>query len=480
MCKFKVINALFACLVCLSFSMQPQTPVFAQDIPDQAYVSGLIGHPQTYALSCESRSAVDLAQFWGINISEVTFFNNLPSSDNPDVGFVGSVHGSWGQIPPNPYGVHAPPIANLLLQYSLNANALRGMSWDDLRREIAGGRPVIVWIIGGIWTGTPITYHARDGSSTIVAAYEHTMILIGYDQDYVHLVDSANGYTLTHKVGNFLNSWSVLGNMAVTAQGEKPKPPPNIGGTYTVKPGDFLIRIANQFNVSWQDLAVLNNITYPYIIYPGQVLSLPGNPIPPEPSPTLTSTSLVNGTNTPTIEITPEPTFTPSHSPTPTEQAKTSTPEATENPTPTLTRFPTETLQPTASPQPTQTPNLETYLVKRGDYLMKIARELNLQWREIASLNNLAYPYVLFPGQQLYLPSSGGSTTPIPTSTAISLTPTPQPTSTGNIPETYTVQRGDYLVEIARQFGIKWQALAALNNIPYPYIILPGQELKLP
>ena len=66
-------------------------PVAAAQLPDSATVNGVVGHAQTYRLSCESRSAADLAAFWGVNVSETTFFAGLPRSDNPDVGFVGDV-----------------------------------------------------------------------------------------------------------------------------------------------------------------------------------------------------------------------------------------------------------------------------------------------------------------------------------------------------------------------------------------------------
>ena len=53
-------------------------------------------------------------------------------------------------------------------------------------------------------------------------------------------------------------------------------PPPPTGYTqYTVKQGDYLVSIGKQFNVHWSTLATVNNIVYPYIIYPGQVLQIP-------------------------------------------------------------------------------------------------------------------------------------------------------------------------------------------------------------
>jgi LysM repeat protein len=41
-----------------------------------------------------------------------------------------------------------------------------------------------------------------------------------------------------------------------------------------VQPGDTLLGIAVEFNVSWQTLVTLNDLHYPYFIYPGDVLRL--------------------------------------------------------------------------------------------------------------------------------------------------------------------------------------------------------------
>jgi fumarate reductase flavoprotein subunit len=44
--------------------------------------------------------------------------------------------------------------------------------------------------------------------------------------------------------------------------------------TYTVKSGDVLWKIAEQHNMTWQQLAKTNNLKNPHLIYPGQVLKL--------------------------------------------------------------------------------------------------------------------------------------------------------------------------------------------------------------
>lgn len=184
-------------------------------IPSEASITGVVGYAQNHNLSCESRSAVDWARFYGVSISESDFLAHLPYTDNPETGFVGSVNDTFGQVPPNSYGVHAPPVARVLRDYGLSADDRKGYSFDDLRRQIASGNPVIVWIIGNVWSGTPISYTASDGQTVTVARYEHTAIVVGYDEYGVTLVD--NQYVYWRSTDAFLNSWSVLGNMAITS-----------------------------------------------------------------------------------------------------------------------------------------------------------------------------------------------------------------------------------------------------------------------
>lgn len=279
----------------------------AAELPNSAYIEGFTGHPQGYSLSCESRSAVDWAAYWGVDLNETEFLVNLPRSDNPDAGFVGNPNHVWGSIPPDSYGVHAKPVAALLRQHGFQTKARHDMSWKSLRSEIAAGRPVIVWVIGQMNNGLPIEYTASDGHKTTVAHFEHTMVVVGYGPELVHVVDAYSGLPQTYRLTTFMASWEVLGRMAVTGYWESqatasaevevtlrlpvvyrqatshhtqpvpaptPIPEPALPKTYTVQAGDYLTALARQFNLDWHNLAILNDIHYPYTIYPGQVLRL--------------------------------------------------------------------------------------------------------------------------------------------------------------------------------------------------------------
>ncbi len=292
-----LIIQLLAAILVSAFAASPVQA--AGSPPQKAYIHGVNGWPQRFNLSCESRSAVDWAAFWGVEISETKFMKKLPRSDNPNKGFVGQPSDPLGRIPPDSYGVHAGPVAELLRDYGLQAEARTGIAWKELKMEIAAGRPVIVWVIGQMWRGNPVEYQAADGQTVQVAAYEHTMLLVGYNSTLVRAIDAATGLLQDYPLRNFLASWGVLGNMAITGglpgdSGESEEgtdqppdpatetPEPGQDGAsesgvqiYTVRRGDYLTGIARRLGVNWKAIACLNGLKPPYILHPGQKLQIP-------------------------------------------------------------------------------------------------------------------------------------------------------------------------------------------------------------
>jgi uncharacterized protein YvpB len=181
---------------------------------DSYRIWNISGHGQYMPLSCEASAAVDWANYYGVSINEYEFQGALPKSDNPDKGFVGDVYGAWGQIPPNPYGVHAGPVADLLRSYGLNATAHRWMSLDTLKAKIRSNDPVIAWVVGNVWSGYPIAYTDSNGVTTTVAKYQHALLVIGYSENTITVQNGAGVYE--YSTEKFLSSWSVLEYQAVT------------------------------------------------------------------------------------------------------------------------------------------------------------------------------------------------------------------------------------------------------------------------
>lgn len=104
------------------------------------------------------------------------------------------------------------------------------------------------------------------------------------------------------------------------------------------------------------------------------------------------------------------------------------------------------------------------YTVKRGDTLAQIARNYGTTVQELASINNIQNPNLIYPGQVLRILTNStvhGSET----------------RATGSI--TYTVRRGNTLSQIARAYGVTVAHIVELNNITNPNLIYPGQKLRI-
>ncbi len=182
-------------------------------LPDSHYITDIRGHPQFFPLGCETSAAKDWANYFSRDFNEFEFQFRLPLSDNPDYGFVGDVNGPWGQTPPYAYGVYSGPIADLLNAYGIQAKAYKNYTLEQLKAKIAQNIPVIVWVIGNVIGGVPAEYTDSQRRTTIVAAYEHVVIVTGYSQDRIRYMNEGLFYEAPVSV--FLNSWGVLGNMVV-------------------------------------------------------------------------------------------------------------------------------------------------------------------------------------------------------------------------------------------------------------------------
>lgn len=202
-----------------SAAAQQQTPAAAQQQTPAAFVEGVVGHSQEHNLSCESRSATDLAAFWGVAFAEDDFFRRLPKSDNPHRGFVGDVDEPPGSMPPVGYGVYVEPVATGLRSFGLDAQARRGWSLDGLVAELAAGRPAVVWATYEMQQPGVETWVSSDGATSIVVRWQHTFIAVGYDEAGLYLVDAYDGVMKFFSYETFDPAWAQLGRMAVTVNG---------------------------------------------------------------------------------------------------------------------------------------------------------------------------------------------------------------------------------------------------------------------
>ncbi|MFM7014364.1 MAG: LysM peptidoglycan-binding domain-containing protein [Actinomycetota bacterium] len=113
--------------------------------------------------------------------------------------------------------------------------------------------------------------------------------------------------------------------------------------------------------------------------------------------------------------------------------------------------------EPITSQIPTIAPKPQTYKVKSGDTVTKIAKRFGLSVSKLARLNNLGPTSLIRVGQVLRL---SGAATPKKV-------------------ESYKVRSGDTLSKIAAKHSLSLEQLVALNRISTSTIIYPGQVLRV-
>lgn len=244
------------------------------------------------------------------------------------------------------------------------------------------------------------------------------------------------------------------------------------GGTsyYTVKSGDTLSGIANNYQTTVNTLARLNNLANPNLIYVGQRLLVQQAATPTQPQ-----------TTTPSTSTTTAATYTVKAGDTLGQIAanhQTSVNQLVQlnklaNPNliyvgQVLTIKQATSVSQSTTATPAKPASSATYTVKAGDTLSQIAASHGTSYQTLASLNHLSNPNEIYVGQTLKLQA--------PTGTSVQTT-TPAPAASTN-QGTYTVKAGDTLSAIAAAHGTSYEVLAQVNGISNPNEIYVGQTLK--
>lgn len=116
------------------------------------------------------------------------------------------------------------------------------------------------------------------------------------------------------------------------------------------------------------------------------------------------------------------------------------------------------------------------YIVQRGDTLIKIANRHNRSVEAIAGFNDLSDPSLIFVGQELRIPPAEIP----PWAQAIPSYVTPVLNEEKGVGLVHRVTAGDSLSEIAAEFGLTAEALAARNGIENPSLLHVGNEIHIP
>lgn len=242
------------------------------------------------------------------------------------------------------------------------------------------------------------------------------------------------------------------------------------GGTsyYTVKSGDTLSGIANNYQTTVNTLARLNNLANPNLIYVGQRLLVQQAATPSQPQTTTPSTSTTT-VATYTVKAGDTLGQIAANHQTSVNQLvqlnKLANPNLIYVGQVLMIKQATSASQSTTA-TPAKPASSATYTVKAGDTLSQIAASHGTSYQNLASLNHLSNPNEIYVGQTLKLQAT--TSTP-------AQTPTPAASTNQG---TYTVKAGDTLSAIAAAHGTSYEVLAQVNGISNPNEIYVGQTLK--
>ena len=121
--------------------------------------------------------------------------------------------------------------------------------------------------------------------------------------------------------------------------------------------------------------------------------------------------------------------------------------------------IPINTTAPTAAMTPSG-----YYVVRAGDTLHSIATRFGMTTSAFAAANDLPAAGLIYVGWSLKIPFTAPSSS------------TTRPAST----QTYIVQAGEYLTQIAVRYGTTVQAITLANNLPNAWLVYAGQRLTIP
>jgi uncharacterized protein YvpB len=197
--------------------------VLAEEIQLDVPLMNQMAAPRLYN-GCEVTSLAMLLGYWGINVSKNELAAQIPyvplryedgTYGNPNLGFVGNMEDGPG------LGVYHGPIFQLAQTYvndPLKVTNLTSSPFSALLEKVSQGKPV--WVITTT-TFSPIQHFqnwATKQGPVQITYKMHSVVITGYDQEYVYLNDPYG--TKNKKVNRqaFIASWEQMGSQAIVIE----------------------------------------------------------------------------------------------------------------------------------------------------------------------------------------------------------------------------------------------------------------------
>ncbi len=168
---------------------------------------------QALPLSCEAAAVSIATAYWGNQVSEWVFIENIPQNPNPHLGFRGDITGAFGGT--DNYGVYAEPFQSVLSNYGFGSDVFYANgNANFLKAQLDQGRPVVVWMTNLASVQTR-SYETVDGNRFALVPQEHAVVVYGYDQSGVSVADPGDGQYRTFTWDDFMRSWGYFDGMSL-------------------------------------------------------------------------------------------------------------------------------------------------------------------------------------------------------------------------------------------------------------------------
>ncbi|MBA2873886.1 C39 family peptidase [Thermaerobacillus caldiproteolyticus] len=207
-----------------SFVHEEIKPLVLLDVP-------LVRQLPELPRGCEVTSLAMLLQDAGVQVDKMTLAKQIKKDPtpfqrrngkvyfgNPNDGFVGDMY----SLTKPGLGVYHKPIQQLAETYLPNQIIdLTGSDFSELQKYLSKGSPI--WIItNSTFKKLPASaFREWDTPSgpIQITYYEHSVVITGYDQDYIYFNDPLSGEkNKKAPKAEFLEAWVQMGRQAITYQ----------------------------------------------------------------------------------------------------------------------------------------------------------------------------------------------------------------------------------------------------------------------
>ena len=176
-----------------------------------------------YPNGCEITSLYLMLKYYGVNVSLSSLADNLKKGDDvhwengvryggdPEIEFVGDPRDQHG------YGVFQKPIISLANNYKSGMTDYTGHSLNDVLEIVRSFKPVQVWVSINLKNTSVCAdwIHKSSGRKINWICNLHSVVIIGFNDDYVYVSDPYTGSSEKYNRSQFQKMYNLFGKRAI-------------------------------------------------------------------------------------------------------------------------------------------------------------------------------------------------------------------------------------------------------------------------